>query len=79
MWVIVYLIAAMAVVRFGLVALATAVFTAEILLNLPFTMDFTQWFAPESVCVALSVVALAWWGFYTALAGQRIFKAELFE
>jgi hypothetical protein len=29
------------------------------LLNLPFTMDFTEWFAPESVCVALSVVALA--------------------
>jgi len=78
-WIIVYLIAAFAVVHFGLVALAIAVFSAEILVNLPFTLDPSQWFAPESTCLMLSVVAVAVWGFYTALAGQRIFKGELFD
>ena len=78
-WIIVYLIAAIAVVRFGLVALAIAFFTADILLNLPFALDLSKWYAPESTCIMLSVVAIAAWGFYTALAGQRLFKEELFD
>jgi len=78
-WAIIYLIAAFAVVRFGLIVLATAVFTANVLLNLPFTLDFSDWYAPGSVCVVLSFVALALWGFYTALAGQRLLKEELFD
>lgn len=78
-WVIIYLIAAVAVVRFGLIVLAVAVFTANVLLNLPFTMDFSAWYAPASACVVLSIIALAVWGFYTALAGQRLLKEELFD
>jgi len=78
-WIIVYGIAAIAVVRFGLVALAIAVFTADLLLNLPFTMDFSRWYVPETACMALSIVALAGWGFYTALAGQKLLKEELFD
>jgi len=78
-WVIIYLIAAVAVVRFGLIVLAVAVFTANVLLNLPFTMDFSAWYAPASACVVLSIMALAVWGFYTALAGQRLLKEELFD
>jgi serine/threonine protein kinase len=78
-WIIIYLIAAIAVVRFGLVVLAVAVFCANILLNVPFTLDFGEWYAPASLGVVLSVVLLAGWGFYTALAGQRLFKAELFD
>ena len=78
-WIIIYLIAAVAVVRFGLVVLAVAVFTANLLLNVPYTLDFSDWYAPASVCFVLSIVALAGWGFYTALAGQRLLKEELFE
>lgn len=78
-WIVVYLIAAIAVVRFGVIALAIAFFTADILLNLPFTLDLSQWYAPESTCVALSVGVVAAWDFYTALAGQRLFKGELFD
>jgi serine/threonine protein kinase len=78
-WIIIYLIAAVAVVRFGLVVLAMAVFTANLLLNVPYTLDFSDWYAPASVCFVLSIVALAGWGFYTALAGQKLLKEELFD
>jgi hypothetical protein len=78
-WIIIYLIAAIAVVRFGLVVLAVAVFSANILLNVPYTLDFGEWYTPESVGIVLSVVLLAGWGFYTGLAGQKLFKEELFD
>jgi hypothetical protein len=78
-WTIVYAIAAIAVVRFGLIVLATATFLANVLLNLPFTLDFSDLYAASSLCVLLSFVALAAWGFYTSLAGQRLWKDELFE
>jgi serine/threonine-protein kinase len=78
-WILIYVIAAVAVVRFGLVVLAVAVFTADLLLNLPFTMDLSAWYAPGSTCVILSILALAFWGFYTALAGQPLFREDLFD
>ncbi len=78
-WIIIYLIAAIAVVRFGLIVLAIAVFTANILLNMPYTLDFSVWYAPASICIALSILGMAGWGFYTALAGQRLLKDEIFD
>jgi Protein kinase domain len=78
-WILIYTIAAFAVVRFGLIALAAAVFTANVLLNLPYTLDFSKWYAGQSMAVVLSFAFLAGWGFYTALAGRRIFTGELFD
>jgi len=78
-WIVIYAIAAFAVVRFGLIALAAAVFTANVLLNLPYTLDFSKWYAGQSVAVLLSFALIAGWGFYTALAGQQILKGELFD
>ena len=78
-WLIIYVIAAVAVVRFGLVVLATATFTANTLLNVPSTLDFSNWYALNSVLVLLGFVAIAAWGFYTSMAGQRLLKDDLFE
>jgi hypothetical protein len=78
-WIIIYAIAAFAVVRFGLIALAAAVFTADVLLNLPYTLDLSKWYASHSTGVMLSFAILAGWGFYAALAGRRIFTGELFD
>lgn len=78
-WLVIYGIAAFAIVRFGLVTLATAVFTANVLLNLPHTADLSKWYAPAALGVGLSFVALAAWGFYTSLAEQRLLKDELFD
>jgi serine/threonine protein kinase len=78
-WLIIYSIAAIAVVRFGLVVLAVGVLTVDVLLNVPITLDFSNWYAARSLCVVLSFVAIAAWGFYTSLAGQRLWKDDLFE
>ena len=78
-WTLIYLIAAFAVVRFGLIVLAVASFTANVLLNLPYTVDTSDYYAPTSILLGLSFVGLAVWGFYTALAGQKLLKEELFE
>jgi serine/threonine-protein kinase len=77
--IVIYAIAAFAVVRFGLIALAAAVFTANVLLNLPYTLDFSKWYAGQSMAVLLSFALIAGWGFYTALAGRPILKGELFD
>jgi serine/threonine-protein kinase len=79
MWFVVYAIAALAVVRFGLITLAMAVFTANVLLSVPFTTDLSSWYAPSAICLILSFVAITLWAFYTALAGQKLVKADLFE
>jgi len=78
-WIIIFGIAAFAMVRYGLIVLATAVFTADTLLNVPYTLDPSAWYAPLSTCMVLSVIVLAVWGFYTALAGQKLVKGELFD
>ena len=77
--VLVYGLAALAVVRFGLVTLAAGIFTADVLLNVPFTLDFSNWYAGSTAFVLLSILALTGWGFYTSLAGQRLLKDDLFQ
>ena len=79
MWLTVYIIAAVAVVRFGLIVLGVAVFMANVMLNLPYTMDFSNWFAVHCLFIALIFVALGAWGFYLSLAGKPLWKDELFE
>jgi serine/threonine-protein kinase len=78
-WLLVYALAAGAVSRFGLIALATAIFTANTLLNLPYSLDFSTWYAPHAAAMAAGCLALAVWGFYTSLGGQKVWKDELFE
>jgi len=78
-WCIIYGIAAFAIVRFGLVTLAVAVFTANVLLNLPHTADVSKWYGPGAFTVLLSIVAIAGWGFYTSLAGHKLLKDDLFD
>ena len=78
-WLVVFSIAAFGVTRFGLITLTVAIFTANVVLNVPFTLDFSAWYAPASFAVLLSFVALAAWGFYTSLGGRKLWKEDLFE
>ena len=77
--VMVYSIAALAVIRFGLVTLAVGIFTADVMLNLPFTLDLSTWYASSSLFVLISIFVLAAWGFYTSLGGQKLLKEDLFQ
>jgi len=74
--VLIYAIAAIIVVRFGLVPLVCAIFTVDMLGNVPFTSDLSAWYMNTSIFALLSVVALAAWGFYTSLGGAPLWKTE---
>lgn len=77
--VIVYAIAAIAVVRFGVIVLAVGILMADVLLNVHYTLDFSNWYAVSSLGVLLSFLAIAAWGFHVSLGGQRLWKEELFD
>ena len=79
MMLLIYSIAAFAVVRFGLISLAVGVLCADVMINMPLTLDFSNWYAARPLCVVLVFVAIAAWGFYTSLAGQRLWKEDIFE
>src|SRR5580693_4570409 len=73
-WTLIYAVAAMVVFRFGFVALAVGLFVTDMLLNVPLTFDFSSWYANSTLLPLLIVAALALWGFYNALAGQKLWK-----
>jgi predicted Ser/Thr protein kinase len=75
--ILVYAIAVLIVLRFGFVPLACAIFTVNMLANVPFTADFSAWYMTTSVLALLSLVALAGWGFYQSLGGEPIWTPEV--
>ena len=75
--ILVYAIAVLIVLRFGFVPLACAVFTINLIANIPFSADLSAWYMPTSILALLSVVALAGWGFYHSLGGEPIWRPEI--
>ena len=78
-YIAIYGIAAFVVLRFGFIALAVGMFTADLTLNIPITTHFSSWYMGGSLFVLLTVTGMAIWGFYTALAGQKLWKESLFD
>jgi hypothetical protein len=78
-WALLYGVAAVVAFRFGFVALAVGIFSTDLLINAPLTLDFSFWYAISSWLPLLSVAALALWSFYNVLAGQKLWKTELFS
>jgi hypothetical protein len=62
--------------RYGLVMLTVALYTADLALNIPATLNPSAWYFSTATVVLATIAALAIWGFYTALAGQTPWKAE---
>ena len=75
--ILVYAIAVLIVLRFGFVPLACAVFTINLLANVPFSADSSAWYMPTSILALLSVLALAVWGFYHSLGGEPVWRPEI--
>ncbi len=67
---------AIVVLRFGLVTLAVAVFIIDMIASVPLTADFSAWYMPTTALALLSVLALAGWGFYHSLGGEPVWKME---
>jgi serine/threonine protein kinase len=62
--------------RFGLLAVAVSIFFAAFLSQFPLNTDFSVWYAGDSAFTVIVALAVALFGFRTALAGQPLFKAE---
>jgi hypothetical protein len=77
--VAVYTIAFVAVSRFGLVTLAAGMLTTNLLMSVPLPARLDDWYAGAAGFVFLSLLAVAAWGFYTALGGRRLLPSELFD
>jgi hypothetical protein len=75
--ILVYAIAVVIVLRFGFVPLVCAVFTINLMANVPFSADLSAWYMPMSIAALLSVVVLAGWGFYHSLGGEPIWRPEI--
>jgi serine/threonine-protein kinase len=75
--ILAYAVALLIVYRFGLVPLACAIFTINMLGNIPLTSDLSAWYFTDSVLALLSIVALAGWGFYHSLGGEPIWRPEI--
>jgi len=75
--ILVYSIAVLIVLRFGLIPLAVAIFTVDMTMGLPWSGDVSAWFMSHSLMALFSVVALATWGFYHSLGGQAVLKLDM--
>jgi hypothetical protein len=76
MQAILYGALAAAALRFGLVTFAVALYAANLALNIPVTLNPSAWYFTDATLALGTIVALAIWGFYTALAGQWPWKTE---
>ncbi|HEV8039240.1 MAG TPA: serine/threonine-protein kinase [Bryobacteraceae bacterium] len=62
--------------QFGLLALAAAILVAVFVSQFPLNTDLSVWYAGDAAFTILFTVALALFGFRSALAGQPLFKRE---
>jgi hypothetical protein len=53
-------------------------FMANVLLNLPYTLDFSNGYAMNCVLITPTFVAIAG-GFFTSYGGKPLWKDELFD
>jgi serine/threonine-protein kinase len=68
-----------AVARFGLLALYSCLLFGSLSLVHPITSDFSSWYAGSTLFVFVVIMSLAIYGFYTSLAGQKIFEAKFLK
>jgi serine/threonine-protein kinase len=76
-FVVIYAIAALIMYRYGLVPLACAIFTVDMLANVPLTVDLSAWYISTSFFALFSILALAGWGFYHSLGGKPLWTVEV--
>jgi len=65
--------------RFGILPMVVGIAVSIWLGAFPLTTDFTTWYAGSTMFALGSVIALAAYALYTALAGRRVFNAGLLD
>ena len=75
-FVVVYAVYAVLMLRYGIVPLIVAVFTADCLINAPLTLDFSSWYISTTLVALLVFLGIALYGFRCTLAGKPLFNLE---
>jgi serine/threonine-protein kinase len=65
--------------RFGLLVLVTGLVAQNVLILFPVTTHLSRWYAAPALTGLAAIAALAFYGFHTARAGQRIFSGAVLE
>ena len=65
--------------RYGLLAMASAMFFLHLWVFYPMTTELTAWYATDFTIALVICIALAAYGCYISLAGQPLFGKSLLE
>ena len=63
-----------AVLRFGIFAMAVTVFTANLLTSFPITVDFSRWYAPNSIFMFAVLLTLLIYGLRMSLGNRPLLQ-----
>jgi hypothetical protein len=63
--------------RYGLLAAISAIFFAHLAVFYPITTEFTAWYATDFTIALVIFLAVAVYGFYTSLGGQKLLSGKL--
>ena len=74
-WTSIYLVLR----RFGLLALVVVMVVQNMLATLPVTSHLSRWYASGAIAGMVTIVAIALFAFYSAMAGQPIFTAKALD
>jgi len=72
----IYIIAA---TRFGLLTVMSLQLFFDLSFHYPVTGDFSSWYSGTTIFVLIILIGLAVYGFYTSLAGQRLFRGQILQ
>ncbi|MBS1786595.1 MAG: protein kinase [Acidobacteria bacterium] len=77
--ILLWLVGALLMWRYGLVAFASFLLTSYATSNFPYTLDFSRWYAAAGLIPLIAMLTLAVFAFYTSLGGQKVFTGKLLE
>jgi serine/threonine-protein kinase len=75
-WIVVYAVYTLLLLRYGIVPLIVSVLTADCLLNAPLTLDLSSWYIGASLASLLVFFGIAFYGFRSTVAGKPLFELE---
>ena len=65
-----------AILRFGILALAVTFFTSSLLTSFPITLDISRWYAPQSLLMFAVLIAMLAYGMRTALGNRPLLAGD---
>ncbi|HET8674171.1 MAG TPA: hypothetical protein VFO63_00165, partial [Blastocatellia bacterium] len=71
-----YMIAA---TRFGLLTVMSLQLFFDLSFHYPITGDFSAWYSGTTAFVLVALTGLAFYSFYTSLAGQPLFRGQILQ